>query len=89
MQDSRRCTDHGMLYYESSSIIYGSTKQTNNWVKYMYKSTTLHCLLSADFQMQAAVNSGFRNSGISCGKKGKTMVVRQLAFIYHGRRHDL
>lgn len=28
--------------------------------------------------MQAAVSSGFRNSGISCGKKGKIMVVRQM-----------
>ena len=31
--------------------------------------------------MQAAVSSGFRNSGISCGKKGKIMVVGQLAIM--------
>ena len=31
--------------------------------------------LSQLFQMQVAVGSGFRNSGISCGKKGKIVVV--------------
>ena len=35
--------------------------------------------LSQLFQMQVAVGSGFRNSGISCGKKGKIVVVCKLS----------
>ena len=34
-------------------------------------------LFSFSLQLQTAIGSGFRNSGIMCGKKGKIMLVRE------------
>ena len=38
-------------------------------------------LFSFSLQLQTAIGSGFRNSGIMCGKKGKIMLVRDQIMI--------
>jgi len=55
-----------------------------SYIYVLYKALMFSVLM---FQLQCAVQSGFRNSGISLGKKGKIIVVcKILGFSYQEGR---